>query len=725
MKQHLPLFLHLNKLGFIILCFLSFSFFSLSAQTERVYKQFYTASDGNNRIGAYVLSHTNARSSAQVVPQNGNRLQEALDHVGGGGIINLAEYSDELLRTRPLYVRSGIKVAFVNGTLVRSTELRDSATLVISNGSQVEWGDGAVLTAENKCTGHELAAVEVGSLVLTSGEIRDSRDPSDNQKSDAAVVLYTEKSEFTLSGGGIINTLGIENYGGGTVRLQQGRILAGLVYSPVDLWIGGGIGSLGAIVNLDKPAKIYVTSALQTEVTVWVVPTEGFGPEAGEVIAAGYKNYTLSANDLSFFRYVKDETAPAWQFALKDNQIVLTLPNTQHFGSGEELQDYLQKLSLSGQQGTEKEPVSIFLPSDQSIPVNAPIQVPPKTHVALKGGQLVRGLAFRSSALAQAMLQVPEGSSLHLDQTLVNGGQQKAASPLIRVSGRLTVEAGSIIKGGNPEEGSISSGIYIAPTGLMRLDGGQLEENQAANRGVIENAGELIIASGFVQKNQSDKSVIINQDNSRFEMTGGVIEANRSEDAVGAAIVFGKDCSVSIQRGYIHSGADTEIDTQSDIYLGGEAAIQGTVVLNEGTKFHIGSFLQHDVQVIYQADHVEPGTVIACGTGDYTLTRQDKERIFSADGSCDFVLENGNLIIQSVATANESLEGAAPFQAVVQGGALILSGVVEGASFRVYDASGELVKEGVVEGGRSISRLPGKGIFFIVCKEACIKVLNR
>lgn len=53
------------------------------------------------------------------------------------------------------------------------------------------------------------------------------------------------------------------------------------------------------------------------------------------------------------------------------------------------------------------------------------------------------------------------------------------------------MEAGSVIKGGNPEEGSISSGIYIAPTGLMWLNGGQLEENQAADREVIENALRL------------------------------------------------------------------------------------------------------------------------------------------------------------------------------------------------------------------------------------------
>lgn len=725
MKKHSPLSFRLTKCGLVMLCFLSFPFYSLSAQTEGVYKQVYTTTDGSSRVGTYAYPPTGIRTSTQAVPQNGNHLQTLLDRADGEVVINLAEYADELVRTRPLYVRSGAKVVFTNGTLVRSTELHDSATLIIGNESRVEWGDGAVLTAENQCTGHELAAVEVGSLTVTSGEIRDSRDDAATQHADAAVALYSEKSVFTLAGGGLINTLGIENNGGGRMYLQHGRILAGMVYSPVDFWLNGEIHSLGAIVNLDRGAKIRLTSALQTEVSVWVVPSEGFGPQVGGAVAAGDQNYVLSANDLSFFRYVNDDIPLSWQFALKDNQIVLTLPDTQHFENGEELQEYLQKLSLSGQQGTEKEPVSIFLPSDQPIQVNSPIQVPSKTHVALKGGQLVRGVAFRSSAQAQAMLQVPEGSSLHLDQTLVNGGEQKAASPLITVSGRLTVEAGSVIKGGNPEKGSISSGIYIAPTGLMRLDGGQLEENQAADHGVIENAGELIIASGFVQKNQSDKSVIINQDNSRFEMTGGVIEANRSENAVGAAIVFGKDCSVSIQKGYIHSGADTEIDTQSDIYLGGEAAIQGTVVLNEGTKFHIGSYLQHDVHVLYQADQVKPGTVIACGTGDYTLTRQDKERILSADGSWVLCLENGNLIIQSVTTANESLEGAAPFRAVVQGGALILSGATEGASFRIYDASGELVKEGTVEEGRSVSRLPGKGIFFIVCKEACIKVLNR
>lgn len=730
MKQQLPLPFSPLKCGLIILYLLCFQAYTLSAQTTEVYKQIYTAADGSSQIKAYVRTQTAPRTAFPVTVQQNDRLQALLDGAAlrsteGSMVVDLAQYPDDLVRTRPLYVRTGVKTVFVNGTMIRSAELRDSATVVIANNSQVEWGEGAVLTAENRYTGHELIAIESGSLTVSAGEIRDAWEPDGEKNHDDAVVLYQEKCQFTLSGGSLVNTLGVDNNSGGVVRLQKGKIIGGAVYSTVDLWLDGSIETLDAVVNLARNAKIYLTSALRTEVTIWVVPSANSGSYAGEVIAAGYQGYTLSANDVKYFHYVDDPQSPAWQFALKDNQIILTLPDTQNFENGQELQHYLSSLASSGKQGTEKDPVNIFLPADQPIEISVPLQVPAKAHVAFKGGRLVRGVALRSSALAQAMLQVPEGSSLYLDQTVVDGGEQKAASPLITVSGRLTVEAGSVIKGGNPEEGSSSSGIYIAPTGLMRLDGGQLQENQEANRGVIENAGELIIASGFIQKNQSDKSVIINQDNSRFEMTGGVIEANRSEDAVGAAIVFGKDCSVSIQKGYIHSGAETEIDTQSDIYLGGEAAIQGTVVLNEGTKFHISSYLQHDVQVIYQADHVEPGTVIACGTGDYTLKRQDKEHILSADGSCDFVLENGNLIIRSIATANESIERTAPFQASVEGSTVILSGATEGASFRIYDASGVLVKEGVVEGGRSVSRLPGKGLFFIVCKEACIKVLNR
>lgn len=728
MKQLLPFSFAVFKCRLALLCLAGFQAYTVCAQTSPVYKQISITADGSSRIESYAGPQVALRSSLPVQVQQNDRLQALLDGAAlrtteNMLVVDLAQYPDDLVRTRPLYVRTGVKTVFVNGTMTRSAELRDSATVVISQGSQVEWGEGAVLTAEGRCTGHELIAIEWGSLTVSAGEIRDARNTAED-KDDAAVTLYNEKCQFTLSGGSLVNTLGVVNNGGGMVRLQKGKILGGLVFSPVDLWLDGGMETLGAIVNLDRNAKIYVTSALKTEVSIWVMSTANFGPHAGGVIAAGYERYTLSANDLKCFRYVEDAQALSWQFALQNNQIVLALPDTPSFENGKELQDYLSSLASSGQQGTEKDPVNIFLPVDKPIEINAPLQVPAKAHVAFNGGRLVRGIALRSSAAAQAMLEIPKGSSLSLEQTFVDGGKQEAVSPLVTVEGKLTLGAGSLLTGGNPQDEKASSGIYIAPSGQMRLEGGLLEGNESTARGVIENAGELIIASGFVQKNQSDHSVIVNQDNSRFQMTGGVLEANRSEEAVGAAIVFGKDCHVSIEKGYIYSGAETEIDTQSDIHLRGAATIKGNVILREGTKLRVSSYLQSDIHVVYQADDMQPGTVIACGIGGYTLTRQDKERIKKVSGAYDFVLENGNIVIMPVATANEWVAAPA-FQAMVQAGRLVLSGVEEGTSFRIYDARGELVGEGRVSADRTLCRLPGKGIYFIVCKEACVKVLNR
>lgn len=727
MKQHLPIFFSFAKCWLAIVCLVGFQAYTASAQTSPVCKQVYTTANGESRVKAYIPPQPAPRNAFPVTVQQNDRLQALLDGAalraaGGSLVVDLAQYPDDLVRTRPLYVRTGVKTVFVNGTMIRSAELLDSATVVITNDSQVEWGEGAVLTADNRCTGHELIALESGSLTVSAGEIRDAWNTSDD--SDAAVVLYNEKSIFTLAGGSIVRTLGVQNEGGGLVRLQRGKIISGLVYSPVDLWIEGSMETLAAVINLDRNAKVYIQSALQTELKIWVMPTTHFGPHVGAVVASGYQGYQLTSKDLSYFSYVKEADALAWQFALTDNQIVLTLSDTQNFENGKELQDYLSSLASSGQQGTEKEPVTIFLPIDKPIEIEAPVKVPAKTHVAFNGGRLVRGVALRSSAIAQAMLQIPTGSSLSLEQILVDGGKQEAASPLVTVDGKLTLGAGSILTGGNPQDEKASSGIYIAPTGRMRLEGGLLEGNESTARGVIENAGELIISSGFVQKNQSDKSIIVNQDNSRFEMTGGVLEANRSEDAAGAAIVFGKDCRISIQKGYIYSGSETEIDTQSDINLGGAATIKGNIILREGTKLCIGSYLQSDLHVDYQADLIQPGTVIARGVGDYTLTRQDKDRIKEVSGAYDFVLENGNIVIMPVATANESVQTQV-FRAVVQAGRLVLSGVEEGASYRIYDARGQLVDQGRVAADRAFCRLPGKGIYFIWCREACVKVLNR
>lgn len=729
MKQTVSFPARFFAYGIMIVYFLFFQVYAAYAQSGSAYKQVYTTSEGKIQVGTYTRSQVSLRALTPVVPQENDRLQATLDQAAaltkaGDLVIDLSLYPDELFRTRPLYVRNGVKTTFVNGTMVRGVELRDSATLVISHDSRVEWGDGAVLTGESRVAGRELVAVELGSFELTSGEIRDTRDPSGNGNSDAAVALYTEKSQFTLSGGRIVNTLGVQNYGGGFVYLQQGEIISGLVYTPVDVWVDGGITSLKAVINLEGNAKVNVASALHTEIMIWVVGGQNAGPYVGQVVATGYHGYMLSAEDLSCFRYATDENTQLWQFALQNNQIIFTLAETQIFGTGEELQDYLATLVALGQQGTEKDPVAILLAADKPVEISKPLQIPAKAHLAFKGGSLVRGVALRSSGAAESMLKVPRGSSLSLDQTTVDGGKQEASAALVTVSGKLLVGTGSIIKGGNPQDGKSGSGIYIEPTGQMQLAGGQLEANRSTGSGVIENAGELIISSGFVQNNQSDESVVINRDNSRFQMTGGIIEANMSENAVSAALVFGKDCHVSIQKGYIYSGAQTEIDTQSDIHLGGETAIKGNVVLHEGTKLQIGSYLQNDLHLAYQGTDVLPGTVVACGTGDYTLTRKDLDRIINVSGGYDFVLENGSIIIRTTPTGNDEIE-TATFRAVVQAGCLILSGLAEGSSFRIYDAGGKFVSQGRIQAGGTTCRLPGKGVFFIVGKETYVKVMNR
>lgn len=339
--------------GIMIVYFLFFQVYAAYAQSGSAYKQVYTTSEGKIQVGTYTRSQVSLRALTPVVPQENDRLQATLDQAAaltkaGDLVIDLSLYPDELFRTRPLYVRNGVKTTFVNGTMVRGVELRDSATLVISHDSRVEWGGGAVLTGESRVA----------------------------------------------------------------------------------------------------------------------------GPYVGQVVATGYHGYMLSAEDLSCFRYATAE------------------------------------------------------------------------------------------------------------------------------------------------------------------------------------------------------------------------------------------------------------DTQWDIHLGGETAIKGNVVLHEGTKLQIGSYLQNDLHLAYQGTDVLPGTVVACGTGDYTLTRKDLDRIINVSGGYDFVLENGSIIIRTTPTGNDEIE-TATFRAVVQAGCLILSGLAEGSSFRIYDAGGKFVSQGRIQAGGTTCRLPGKGVFFIVGKETYVKVMNR
>ena len=157
----------------------------------------------------------------QMQAQDTDDLQRMIDqvasspqHRAGGTVtdIDLSAYSEP--RTTTLYVRNGVNVRFVNGTLTRATSLIDAPLVQIKDGATLHLAETANISGNNFFTTVPIVEVLVGSLYIEGGTISGNRTshlgPSVivNNNDDAKFEMDKGKTESLVNNGGAVYLYG-------------------------------------------------------------------------------------------------------------------------------------------------------------------------------------------------------------------------------------------------------------------------------------------------------------------------------------------------------------------------------------------------------------------------------------------------------------------------------------------------------------------------------------
>jgi len=103
--------------------------------------------------------------------------------------VDLSKFYD-VVREVPLYVTTGASYRFINGTMDRA-EGNSIPVMLISQGSKVEIGDGAVVTGRgNYANGCETIRMEGGTLNITQGVVEGSLGTPEIVSDDGIIVPY-------------------------------------------------------------------------------------------------------------------------------------------------------------------------------------------------------------------------------------------------------------------------------------------------------------------------------------------------------------------------------------------------------------------------------------------------------------------------------------------------------------------------------------------------------
>ncbi len=110
--------------------------------------------------------------------QQRDELQELIDQLASAPAtraagtvtdIDLSAYSEP--RTTTLYIRNGVNVRFVNGTLTRATSLTDAPLVQIQDDSKLHLAESSKISGNNFITQNPIVNVISGELVTEGGDI--------------------------------------------------------------------------------------------------------------------------------------------------------------------------------------------------------------------------------------------------------------------------------------------------------------------------------------------------------------------------------------------------------------------------------------------------------------------------------------------------------------------------------------------------------------------------
>lgn len=248
-------------------------------------------------------------------------LQQALDRLTPSTNVtefNLSQYSSTLSET--LYIRGGISVRFVNGTLTRGEDMKLLPLIEIKDGSSLELGAASKLRGEGY---QSVVLVSDGELTIRGGSIDGSPYNQENQNS-SMTRRKTKSDSYTIPGGwydiyvNIAVNVEMASQSGSAMKMESGTLTGNVVNKGNNtILITGGsidgavrtttsdifVGSDAHInqVILDNDTRIGLVSGITNELPVK-------GVTAGEAAVYG-KGYTLTWDDRNKIWFMDDYNA--------------------------------------------------------------------------------------------------------------------------------------------------------------------------------------------------------------------------------------------------------------------------------------------------------------------------------------------------------------------------------------------------------------------------------
>ena len=497
--------------------------------------------------------------------------------------VDLSEFDSDITET--VYVRNGINVRFINGTIVKNESL-DGPMVKVQDNSMLTIGSGAVVTGPFK-----LILVDGGSLYCDAGCITLSdtntkskteespvvfaiQDPCDKLKVTRDCVELTKSDDlFQLSGGfvydvdgqvGDIQLLGGEmNYiRGKNIKISGGKVIT--VRDEGNCFLDGGEVDkvYGENVKLSGKSKIneylylngesiaYITGSLTENIVIHTYKKEG------ESLIKG-KDYSITEQDFKKIKAVTWSVNSHIQVGLKivNNEVVIAEEN--EIKDAKTLQEALDAVAAKNINPWERETIEI---PAEGIEIDKSIYFRKNCRVKLTGGPIKISSDFKTNPAFPypyyVFLTEKESAVEFENITLDFNNNNIFKSALFEINGMFAIKDKVEFK--NIDKNiDLLYGVFYMKDGCHFTYGGisEIQVNPTVFYGEgVQEAYFTGFATSYCKPVVNTQSI--------FNVIGGKIQSNYSP--------------YSIKCRYLHIGGDTYITSNGetvaeadDIYIDG------------------------------------------------------------------------------------------------------------------------------------------------------------
>ncbi|MBE6301376.1 MAG: hypothetical protein E7085_05925 [Parabacteroides distasonis] len=598
--------------------------------------------------------------------QSKDDLQELLDSKGllrsdEVTVVDLSNYSS-LERTRPLYVRNGGKFKFINGTLLRTEHLKDSAMLVITNNSSVDLGDGAELSGAKEYNEKymvdselELVLVDHGKLSISSGRIHNVFSNGNSYLFSTSyynrrAVTVSSKGIFEMTGGIIVEST-VEN--NGQMIFKGGHI--GCVRSYNDFEMSGDAWFYDVCYEKDKIIKL--SSALKNEMTVWLndlaimSTAPGASPKYidydGAVLMTS-NGYEITEADLQKIRL---QTNRKYKLILENSHVLIRKAddeiNTQ--------KDFIE--AIENATGTCESPTE--------IKVSGEILLDSKIEIKNKGIKLTGGGTLKRASGYLGELFVLNGACVTLENINFDGNafafsnysdSEILKSPIVLYNQSvLKINEGTLIK--NHRVNDNHAGLICAYSASMPvhscsviMNGGQITNNIVPLSDIISNTDPYLsdfyvkINGGIISNNRCLSLVVAND----VDILDVYIVDNNTNNSI-----------IRFETGWIQNfenGIPGFISVSSNVILQNTTNVSSFILAGENAFIYRFGEFKNKINIkhsSYYENKLITGTAIVKGWQGYELTEKDLSMCHYESDKWELELKDNAFVLKEKGSSSQ------------------------------------------------------------------------